>query len=94
MVQARHLIKIVNNKKKVYKIKYNGEILYNILMEKHEKMNVNNMIVETLHPENKIAKLYSNNYSEIEKRNIIVQINKCMKRNDFKKCQTICEKMK
>ena len=94
MVQARHLIKIVNNKKKVYKIKYNGEILYNILMEKHEKMNVNNMIVETLHPENIIAKLYTNNYSEIEKHNIIVEINECMKRNDFKKCQTICDKMK
>ena len=75
MVQARHLIKIVNNKKKVYKIKYNGEILYNILMEKHKKMNVNNMIVETLHPENIIAKLYLNNYSKIETLKIIKQIN-------------------
>ena len=61
-------------------------------MKKHEKMNVNNMIVKTLHPENIIAKLYSNNYSEIEKRNIIVKINECIKRNDFNKCQTICEK--
>ena len=44
-------------------------------MEKHEKMNVNNMIVETLHPENIIAKLYLNNYSKIETLKIIKQIN-------------------
>ena len=30
--------------------KYNGELLYNVLMEEHNKMSVNNMIVETLDP--------------------------------------------
>ena len=44
--------------KNVHKIKYNGEILYNVLMEEHDKMVVNNMICETLHPENGIAKIY------------------------------------
>lgn len=39
-------------------IKYGGEYLYNILMEKHGKMSVNNIVVETLNPENKIAKFY------------------------------------
>lgn len=43
---------------KIYKIKYRKEILYNVLMEKHDKMVVNNLICETLHPENGIAKLY------------------------------------
>ena len=31
-------------------IKYNDEILYNVLLETPDKMVVNNMIVETLHP--------------------------------------------
>jgi hypothetical protein len=39
-------------------IKYNGEILYNVLLEKHDKMMVHNLICETLHPENDIAKLH------------------------------------
>jgi len=32
--------------------------LYNVLMEQPDKMMVNNLICETLHPENCIAKLY------------------------------------
>jgi len=42
----------------VYKVKYDGEILYNVLMENYDKMIVNNLLCETLHPENHIAKLY------------------------------------
>jgi hypothetical protein len=42
----------------VKKVKYNGEILYNVLLEKHDKMFVNNLLCETLHPDNFIAKLY------------------------------------
>lgn len=44
--------------KNVYKIKYDGEILYNVLMENHDKMVVNNMVCETLNPTGKIAKLH------------------------------------
>jgi surface protein len=43
---------------KVKRIKYTGEVLYNILLKEHGKMMVNNLICETLHPENSIAKLY------------------------------------
>ena len=35
---------------KAGKVKYTGEILYNVLMEKHSKIQVNNLICETLHP--------------------------------------------
>ena len=51
--------KLVNGKSIVYE-KYNGNILYNILLEGDEegKMIVNGMIVETLSPKNNIAKLY------------------------------------
>jgi len=38
--------------------KYNGELLYNVLMEEHNKMSVNNMIVETLDPSNTIGKVF------------------------------------
>ena len=43
---------------KIYKVKYTGETLYNVLMEKHQKININNMTCESLHPNNKIAKIY------------------------------------
>jgi hypothetical protein len=55
MVMAYDLLGIVEN---VYKVKYTGEILYNVIMEEHDKMLVNNMICETLDPEHDIAKLY------------------------------------
>lgn len=56
MVEAKYLTELDG----IYKIKYNGEILYNVLMEEHEKMITNNLIVETLHPENIVAELYRN----------------------------------
>lgn len=43
----------------VYPVKYSGEPLYNILLADGEgKMVVNGMVVETLSPENNIARLY------------------------------------
>lgn len=54
MVEAKYLTKVDG----IYKVKYHGEILYNVLMETHEKMITNNLIVETLHPENIVAELY------------------------------------
>jgi hypothetical protein len=55
MIKAKHLVELVEN---VSLVPYNGQPLYNILLEEHEKMQVNNLIVETLHPEHKVAKLY------------------------------------
>ena len=43
---------------RVYNVKYSGEPLYNVLMETHYKMLVNNLVCETLHPDNLIAKIY------------------------------------
>jgi len=40
------------------RMNYNNEKLYNVLMEEHNKMNVNNMIVETLDPTNMIGKVF------------------------------------
>jgi hypothetical protein len=67
--------KFVGRKKGVYFKKYNGEYLYNVLMEKHMGMLVNGMKVETLDPKNIVAKLYTNKYSHEQKEKIILQIN-------------------
>ena len=45
--KMRRAKEFLNN---VTKIEYKGEILYNVLLETHDKMVVNNMIVETLCP--------------------------------------------
>ena len=64
MIKARDLADMCKNVKKVA---YNGETLYNVLLEKHGKMLVNNMICETLHPEN-IAAKYAKMENKSEKR--------------------------
>jgi sugar lactone lactonase YvrE len=56
--KMRKAIECMEFSENIYKIKYRGEVLYNVLMENHETMNVHNIICETLHPENPIAKLY------------------------------------
>jgi hypothetical protein len=55
MIKAKEFV----GKHNIYKVKYTGEVLYNVLMEEHEKMVINNMICETLNPENTIAKIYN-----------------------------------
>lgn len=55
MTRADDLIgKFIN----VKKIKNTGEVLYNVLMEDHDQMVVNNLVCETLDPTNVVAKLY------------------------------------
>jgi hypothetical protein len=65
---------------KIEKVKYNGEKLYNILMDKHEIIKLNNLNVETLHPNNLIARLYNNenfqNLEHEEKKSFIRTFNK------------------
>jgi len=64
MIKARDLADMCKNVKKV---SYNREPLYNVLLEKHGKMLVNNMICETLHPEN-IAAKFAKTKNSPEKR--------------------------
>jgi hypothetical protein len=53
LVQAKEFVGRVKN---VYTVPYNGDVLYNVLQEKHGLMKVNNMVLETLNPINKVAK--------------------------------------
>ena len=57
MIPAHIFIGLFNN---IYRIKYNGELLYNVLMNTHSTMKVNNLLCETLDPNHIIAKLYAN----------------------------------
>jgi hypothetical protein len=76
MVKAKNL---VDESKGVTFVPYNGEVLYNVLLEEHEKMQVNNLIVETLHPEHKVAKLYRilKNVDAAHHGKLIELFNKC-----------------
>ena len=58
-------------------------------MENYDKILVNNLICETLHPNNIIAKLYKTKYSEDYKEKIIFIINSSIRRNDYKSYKKI-----
>jgi len=51
-------INLLNNENIIKINYYDNKILYNILMENYNTMTVNNMIVDTLHPNNIVAQLY------------------------------------
>ena len=65
----------VNNIPNVRYIDYAGEPLYNILLEEYGEIIINNMIVETLHPTNRIATLYNSNYTIEQRNEIVMQMN-------------------
>ena len=84
MIEAKKFIGKVENVKKV---NYSGDILYNVLMENPDKMVVNNLICETLHPENCVAKLYTylKDYSTDEQQILIKQVNDYAEKKIIKK---------
>jgi hypothetical protein len=55
MIKAKDYI---NFNEHILQVPYKKEFLYNILLETHELINVNNMICETLYPFSMIALLY------------------------------------
>jgi hypothetical protein len=90
MIKAKDFI---NDYENVKRVKYTGQVLYNVLMEQPDKMMVNNLICETLHPENPVAKLYSKmeGLSAEEQDELINSFNKYVIKNDVynKKYKTI-----
>lgn len=71
-----------NNINGAYFSPYNNETLYNILMEEYGLMKVNNMITETLHPNNLIAKIYTQ-YNICERNEIINKFNKSINKKGY-----------
>ena len=82
---------LVGRLRGIYHVKYNKQILYNVLMEKHYIINVNNMSVETLNPKNIVAKLYTNEHSPEEKTRLILEINEISENNKNIKNKNNCE---
>jgi hypothetical protein len=66
--------KFIGHFDNVTKMHYNGEVLYNVLMEKYDVITVNNLICETLHPDNIVAKIFASKFSQ-EYKNKIILIN-------------------
>jgi hypothetical protein len=57
MTSAHHFL---TGFKKVSKVEYRDELLYNVLLEEHSIMQINNLTCETLHPKSSVAKLHTN----------------------------------
>ena len=77
--------------KKVGKVSYNGEVLYNVLLDKHGVMGVNGMVCETLHPEHVIAKLFSkkSKYNADQREDILSYLDMCRKKNFSRRYRNI-----
>jgi hypothetical protein len=87
-------VDFIGKYKNVHKIKYNGDILYNVLLEKYDKILVNNLLCETLHPRNPIAKWHTVlNKISLEEQSKIVKMHndKAVKRHNWR---LRCEKIK
>ena len=76
MVKAKDLVEMCEG---VSKIRYNGETLYNVLLKKEDKMMVNNLICETLSPNNIMAKICGGKYNGAEQRKICEELNEIIK---------------
>ena len=77
--KAYELLNISNYK--ISKIPYNGEVLYNILLETYRFIKVQNVYMETLHPNNKVARLHkdvlwNNNIEQHVKESMVKKVNK------------------
>ena len=80
MVKASDLTNMCEG---VIKSPYNGETLYNVVMKKHDKMMVNNLICETLHPNNAMARICAGNYTHREKVELCNILKRIGKTNDY-----------
>ena len=80
---------LVGKSSGVYRIHYDGSSLYNVLLEKHDRMLVNNLICETLHPDNIIAKICGGKYTTEEKNKIYNELNNILAKNDISGCKKL-----
>jgi hypothetical protein len=79
MMKARDIVNVCEH---VTFIPYNGQPLYNVVLKKQDKMMINNLICETLHPENIMAKINAIQ-NEKHKNKVIRELTKIIKENNF-----------
>jgi len=89
-VKARQLLDISNG---VSEIPYKGDVLYNIVLEKHLVVNINNLMCETLHPNNPIAKLYLNVTNDEYKNKLVEVLNYSIINKDEERYKKIVSKI-
>jgi hypothetical protein len=77
LIEAEDIIQYVPN---VYKIPYDKRKLYNVLMDEYSSMSINNLLVETLHPNNLLAKIYTGKYTVAERNLQIKTMNAFIKK--------------
>jgi hypothetical protein len=80
MMRAVDLVGVCDG---VVEIPYNGETLYNVLLEKHGHMMINNLICETLHPDNIMAKICGGKYNPLEQDKLCEVLTKIIKSNNL-----------
>jgi hypothetical protein len=91
MIKADYLVILCAG---VKRIPYNGETLYNVLMEEHNNMMINNLICETLHPTNIMAKIYSGKYNINVQIKLCNEITKIFKRRDVRAYKQLYARLK
>ena len=80
MAKANELVEVCEG---VTRIPYSGETLYNVLMEKHDNMMINNVICETLDPKNIMAKICGGKYNRSEQDKICKELNDIIKTDNI-----------
>ena len=58
-------------------------------MEKHDNMMINNLICETLHPDNIMAKICGGKYTSEEKKKIYNELNAILEKDDISGCKKL-----
>jgi hypothetical protein len=79
--------------REVKKVAYHGEILYNVLLDNHSTMRVNNLECETLHPHNTIAKLYTGRFNDLERNELIHLMNDSLERKDYPTYKNVVQRI-
>ena len=82
MVKAKELV--ANNRNMKF-VEYNQEPLYNVLMEDHNVIKVQNMEVETLDPENIVAKIHNSLMDKSILAKLVKQMNEGIRENNREK---------
>ena len=86
MYKAKDLVNLCEN---VTFIPYNGETLYNVLLDKHEKMMINNLMCETLNPNNIMAKIINSKLPASQIHDICSRLSRIIKNKDIPAYKTI-----
>ena len=81
LIEASKLLPLPN----VIRVAYNKKVLYNVLMGKYMTIKANNMKCESLHPQNKIAKLFRKKNIKNKEQKIMMLNNHITKYNKILK---------